>query len=195
MPRVAHVVLRRARSRLEGILVPTPRSTSTPVLRLVIGLMAVLGMLTFGAVTAPAAAACPIDGCHQPPDDPTPNPGPQPPAPKYKLVIDKLHILDLQDTDGYDETIIKLDGVTKVANFGFPLGVNTLYAPVVKPSFTTAAYVEVREHNTNWWDDEIGTITFYPLNPPLPVGASYDNWADVRGSGAHYRLHFTLTRI
>ncbi len=174
---------------------PIPRSTPTPVLRLVIGLMAVLGMLTFGAVTAPAAAACPIDGCHQPPDDPPPNPGPQPPAPKYKLVIDKLHILDLQDTDGYDEPIIKLDGVTKVSNFGFSLGISTLYAPVVKPSFTTAAFVEVREHNTNWWDDEIGKITFYPPNPPLPVGASSDSWADVRGSGAHYRLHFTLTRI
>jgi hypothetical protein len=173
----------------------TPRPT---LRRLLVGLLAALGLLALGTATAPAALACPPAGCgHLPGDEdpPPPNPNPQPPAPRYQFVIDKIDLLDLHDGDGGDEPIIKLDGQTKIANIGYTLGVHTLYAPIVQPSFTTYASVEVRENTPNWFDSQIGTLSFYAPNPPLSAGASTDGWADVWGSGAHYRLHYRYTRI
>lgn len=167
----------------------------TLAVRLVAALLATSALLLPSVVGAPAAlAACPVNK----PDcvgGGGGGGGTQPPKPKYQLVFDKIHVVDLQDGDGWDEPIIKMDGVTKIANWAVQAGVSNLYQPIVKPSFTTWVNMEVREADPYWPDNAIATFTVYPPNPPTATGVPVSNWADVYGAGAHYRLHYTLTRI
>ena len=73
-------------------------------------LLALLAIPVAIALMSPTiASACPPQGCHQEPDDPSPHPPPAPPPPKYRIFIDTLRAYETEDSFE-DEAYIRIKG-------------------------------------------------------------------------------------
>src|SRR5512144_2101545 len=86
------------------------RRRRAPATALAAALLMLLAVASGISLTSPStASACPIQGCHVPPDPPPPPPPPGPPAPKWRISILSIH--PYQTEDGFvDEAYIKING-------------------------------------------------------------------------------------
>jgi len=140
--------------------------------------------------SASSAAACPIQGCHVPSDDPPPAPlPPAPPQPKYRVTNLTVHPVVPEDQT-VDEAYVKVNGY-KVAG---PVNVSNLswWHPNASLTVSNGVWVEPWDEDGPFdGDDRLGTV--YPALPAL--GGTTQAWADSYGDGAHYQLEIRVERI
>jgi hypothetical protein len=167
------------------------------LVRAFVALFALAALALPGVVGAPAAfAACPVNQ----PCDPAPGPHPTPtPKPTYEVNVSVFQVLDLQDGpdldggfDNYDETYIKLNGAKVWGTYSVGLGFHTAN---LKKQTVTATTVGFYDEDDLSGDDTIGVLTINPPATPTTIGVPVSHTADLYGSGGHYRVKYSQTRI
>lgn len=160
-------------------------------LALAVALLMLLAGVFGASLTNPStASACPIQGCHVPPDDPPPPPPgpPAPPAPKYRVSILSIHPYQTEDSF-VDEAYIKING-SKVWGPHDITALQTLYPNVVR-DVTSSISIALYDEDSPDPDDKLGTV--YPSLPAL--GSSYAAYMDFWGDGAHYVMLVQVSRL
>jgi hypothetical protein len=137
------------------------------------------------------ASACPPQGCHVPPDDPPPHPGPTgPPPAKYRLTIDMLRAYETEDKF-VDEAYIRVKG-SKVWG---PYDTNPLQAqyPGVVRDVTGPIWISLYDEDGPLDGDDWLGDAYAPL--PAAVGSTaYGNLWFTR-DGANYVMTVRVLRL
>jgi hypothetical protein len=156
------------------------------------GLLALLALLASSAAigltspaTASAAAACPIDGCHQPIDPPPP----APPAPKYRVTVYGPSVNKTSEADG-DELYIKIKNSVVYGPALMTAGMFPgwyVYRDVTGP-----VTVSLYDQDASGGDDSLGSWTV-----PLPASTAWPvtTWHFFTGEGADYQLWVHVRRL
>jgi hypothetical protein len=157
---------------------------------LVAALLALLAIPAGAGIMSPStASACPIQGCHVPPDPPPPSPPPGPAKPKYRIFIDLLIAYQTEDSFE-DEAYINVNG----SRVWGPHSINALQAQHPNVSVDVTGGMWVTLYDDDWPDSDDWLGDDVPSLPSAVGAMTYDSLRFTH-DGADYLMPVRVLRL